>query len=53
MLNLLFIMISSLAIREDVLNIHFLNHGFSDTAAWEANPPVNAGDLSSVDRPVG
>ena len=46
-------MISSLAIWEDVLNIPFLNNEISGTAAQEANPPVNAGDLSSVDRSVG
>ena len=53
MLNLLFIMISSSAIGEDVLKIHFLNYEFSDSALREANPPVNAGDLSSVDGLVG
>ena len=53
MLNLLFIMISSLAIGEDVLKIYTFKYEISDCAAREANPPVNAGDLSSVDRPAG
>ena len=53
MLNLLFIILFSSAIGEDVLKIHFLNYEFSDSAVRESNPPVNAGDLSSVDGPVG
>ena len=53
MLNLLFIMISSSTIGEDVLKIYTLNYEFYDSAVREANPPVNAGDLSSVDGPVG
>ena len=53
MLNLLFIKISSSAIGEDVLKIYTLNYQFSDSAVREAIPPVNAGDLSSVDGPVG
>ena len=53
MLNLLFIILSSSAIGEDVLKIYTLIYEFFDSAVREANPPVNAGDLSSVDGPVG
>ena len=53
MLNFLFIMISSLGIGEDVLKIYTFKYKFSDCAARQANPPVNAGDLLSVDRPAG
>ena len=53
MLNLLFIMISSSAFGEDVLKVYTLKYEFSDIAVREANPPVNAGDLSSVNGPVG
>ena len=38
---------------EDVLKIYTLNYEFSDSAVREANPPVNSGDLSSVDGPGG
>ena len=53
MLNLPFIILSSSAIGEDVLKIYTLNYEFSDSAVREANPPMNSGDLSSVDRPGG
>ena len=53
MLNLPFIILSSSAIGEDVLKNNTLNYEFSDSAVREANPPVNSGDLSSVDGPGG
>ena len=53
MLNLLFIILSSSAIGEDVLKIYTLNYEFSDSAVREANPPVNASDLLSVNGLVG
>ena len=38
---------------KDVLKIYTLKYELSDIAVREANPPVNASDLSSVDGPVG